>query len=658
MYCSAQNNLNTSNNKVTSITSSYSDKINELLGKYAEYGTFNGSVLVAKEGKVIFKKGFGLANMEWDIPNQADTKFRIASVTKQFTAVLIMQLIAENKLSLNLPISNFTTGYPKEIGDKITIHHLLTHTSGIPNYTSFPDYWDNMGKATTPKELIKLFAEAPLEFETGERFSYSNSGYAILGVIIEEITGKPYDKVLQEKILLPLKMNHTGLQYNTHILKNSATGYDKNGTSFITSKFIDMSVAYSAGGMYSTVEDLYIWNEALYSEKLLTNQSKELMFTKHIPAWDQHYGYGFNISERPIGNTKDLITTIDHDGIINGFSSLILRIPSHQSSIILLNNTGGAPLYEISQAITGIILDKSYDLPKKSVATEVLKQIQSEGVMEATSFFNEIKNNKDYILDVNEMNSAGYFLLQSGATEKAVTMFKLNTEAFPNSSNTYDSYAESLMTYGNKTYAIENYKKSLELNPDNENAIQMLQELGLKITREDLYILKSDSLWQKKIFTFPLPFARDINFVGFEESHFPTGWSNPEAEQFWSYIFAWKINLTEKMKNREIETLLQTYFDGLIEVVNKDKTKIMPNSVAKFSEEKMSENISIFTGTIDVFDAFATNEIITLNAKVEEHYCKKEDKSILVFRFSPKKSDAEIWRKLNEIKLKHTVCND
>ncbi len=238
------------------------DKLDELIGAYSEYGKFNGSVLVAEKGEIIYSKGFGWANVEEEIPNEAETKFRLASVTKQFTAMLILQLVAENKLKLNVPISTYLPDYPKETGDMITIHHLLTHTSGIPDFTSFAGYSEMMDDHYNPEELVQLFADSPLEFTPGKRFQYSNSGYVLLGFIIEKITAKTYEDVLQEKIFTPLGMTNSGVDHNDTKLRNAAKPYQRLGIEFQDATYIDMSIPFSAGAIYSTVEDLYLWDQA------------------------------------------------------------------------------------------------------------------------------------------------------------------------------------------------------------------------------------------------------------------------------------------------------------------------------------------------------------------------------------------------------------
>jgi CubicO group peptidase (beta-lactamase class C family) len=466
---------------------------------YAEYGQFSGSVLVADKGEIIYKKGFGLANVEWGIPNQPDTKFRLASVTKQFTAMLILQLVSENKLKLDVPISTYLPDYPKKNGDIITIHHLLTHTSGIPNFTSFSNYREIMSSYQRPEELVSLFADSTLEFTPGEKFQYSNSGYVLLGYIMEKITGESYEHLLQSKIFTPLKMINSGYDHNSTVIKNRASGYNQAGGTFQNTEYIDMSVPYAAGGIYSTVEDLYLWDQALYTEKLLPKKYLDLLFEKHIPSGDQYYGYGWEIGTMPLGSSDDKIQAINHSGSINGFGTRITRLISDKSLIVLLNNTGGAPLYDMTVGIAGILNYKPYSLPKKSIANTLLEKIEKDGINSALSFYKEIKESHNYTINENEMNLLGYQLLQSDKVNEAASVFKINVEEYPNSFNVYDSYGEALLALGDTTMSIENYLKSVKLNPGNDNGLKVLKTLGVntdtlvtKVTIEDLKLLEGN----------------------------------------------------------------------------------------------------------------------------------------------------------------------
>ena len=201
-------------------------QIDALLAKYHEYGQFNGAVLVAENGAVIYKKGFGDANMEWGVANTPATKFRIGSVTKQFTATLILQLMEEGKISLDGTISDYLPGYPPAQGDKVTIHHLLTHTSGIPSYTGLPGFMqENTRDPYAPDSFLTFFSSLDFEFEPGSQWRYNNSGYFLLGAIIEKVTGKAYDEVLRERILDPLGLHNTGYEHNNDIIQNFASGH-------------------------------------------------------------------------------------------------------------------------------------------------------------------------------------------------------------------------------------------------------------------------------------------------------------------------------------------------------------------------------------------------------------------------------------------------
>lgn len=489
----------------TGIAQSKEQKIDELLQLYHEYGKFNGSVLVADAGKVIYKKGIGLANMEWDIPNAPDTKHRIGSITKQFTAMLILQLAADAKLDLHQPISKYLAEYPQQTGDKITCHHLLSHTSGIPNYTNAPGYLSELSRnAVLPQRFVEDFQDLELEFEPGERFAYSNSGYYLLGLIIEEVSGKSYEEMLKEKIFAPLGMNDTGYDWHSPLIPKRAGGYEKGAGGFVNAGFLDMSVAYAAGAMYSTVEDLYKWDRALYTNQLLPEKYMNLFFEPAIPAFADFYAYGWVIAQEAIGTSTDSLSIIWHNGGINGFNSHLSRSTDDQSLIVLLNNTGPAPLAPINRAILGILEDKSYDLPKPSLAFYLLDKIQKDGIEAGLQYFERNKDSESLDLQEQEMNQIGYQLMGQDNIEEAAEVFKLNVDAFPNSANVYDSYAEALMNLGQNDAAIENYRTSVKMNPANQNAIAMLKKLGEDTSDLEKEVLVSEEILQSYVGRYEL----------------------------------------------------------------------------------------------------------------------------------------------------------
>src|SRR5688572_10931976 len=334
-------------------------QIDELMRRYVDNGQFNGTVLVTDNGKLVFKKGYGLANMEWNIPNEPDHKFRLASLTKQFTAMLIMQLVEQGKLRLDGKITDYLADYPKAAGDKITLHHLLTHTSGIPNYSDLPDYRTFERNRYKPADLIKKFSELPLTFEPGSAFAYSNSGYILLGAIVEKVTGKPYEKVLQENIFTPLQMHNTGYDVSYKVLPKRASGYQRWNLVYQNASYMDMSIPYAAGALYSTAEDLALWDQALYTDKLLSASSKAILFT----PYKNGYAYGWGVGKMQVGQLKDSIEMMQHMGAINGFNSSLIRIPKNKQLVVLLDNTGSFNLGAIQNNILKILYSQPFDLP-------------------------------------------------------------------------------------------------------------------------------------------------------------------------------------------------------------------------------------------------------------------------------------------------------
>ena len=253
---------------------------------YIKAAGIQGSVLLAKRGKVILAKGYGLANIEHDLSNKPETKFRLASITKQFTAAAILQLQENGRLRVTEPITKYLPGAPAA-WNGITIRHLLTHTSGIPSVTDKSDQQAQMReRAGASLDFINHFRDRALDFTPGERFRYSNSGYFLLGVIIEQVSGLKYEDFLRKHIFEPLQMTDTGYDWPASILKNRASEYSKGEDGkVINADFIDMGQPYAAGSLYSTVLDLYKWDRALYTAKVLSSKSLEAAFTPNQFDW-------------------------------------------------------------------------------------------------------------------------------------------------------------------------------------------------------------------------------------------------------------------------------------------------------------------------------------------------------------------------------------
>jgi CubicO group peptidase (beta-lactamase class C family) len=324
-------------------------QLDALVAAYAKAGQFNGTVLVAQHGKVIFTKGYGLANREWNQPNAADTKFRIGSLTKQFTAMLVMQLVEKGRLRLDGPVSDYLPNYPKPNGDKITLHHLLSHTSGIPNFAASAARETASLLPTTPQAAVRDFSALPLEFEPGSTYRYSNSGYILLGAIIEQVTNKPYAQVLAENILQPLHMQDTGYDLPGTVLPKRAAGYEKTATGVVNTAYLDMTGPYAAGSMYSTVDDLYKWDQALYTTQLLSETGKAQMFQ---PFKNDH-AYGWNTARFLMG--ADSVAVLRHGGVINGFRAFLLRVPKDHHLVVALDNESNDYTPKISTMLLRVL---------------------------------------------------------------------------------------------------------------------------------------------------------------------------------------------------------------------------------------------------------------------------------------------------------------
>jgi CubicO group peptidase (beta-lactamase class C family) len=452
-------------------------KIDALVKQYSNYGQFNGSVLVAEKGKIIYEKGFGLANMEWAIPNQPDTKFRIGSLTKQFTAALVLQLVEEGKIKLDGKLSDYLSDYRKDTGEKVTIHQLLNHTSGIPNYTNRPDFFAEFSRDPyNITDFVKKFASGDLEFEPGSKYSYNNSGYSLLGAIIEKITGKSYETVLTERIFKPLGMTNSGYDNHAPLIQKRASGYEKRPSGYVNAGYLDMSLPYAAGSIYSTVDDLFKWDQALYQDKIISAENKKLMFTPGLG----NYGYGIRITDQPIGKTDQKTKVIQHGGGISGFNSLLTRLVDKQQTIILLDNVSlGRYHGNITNSITNILNGQPVEPPKKSIAETLYKIAVEKDAVSAIAEYRKLKaqNSPTHDFSEGELNTLGYQLLGMKRTKDAIEIFKLNVEMFPDSSNPYDSLGETYLADGQKELALVNYKKAAELDPKNSNAIQIVRQL-------------------------------------------------------------------------------------------------------------------------------------------------------------------------------------
>lgn len=450
--------------------------IEQILNKFHEYENFQGAILVAEAGEVLYRGAYGLANREWNIPNTTDTKFNIASLSKQFTAMLILQLVEEGRIDLDSTINAYYPAYRKDIGTQVTIKQLLSHQSGIPNYTSLPYVWsDSLLNRYTKEDIVKKFGSGELEFAPGSRYQYNNTGYFILSIIIEEVTGQDYETVLMQKILKPLGLMNTGVDHREEILYKRAYGYVKSGQKFENADGMFMQNLQGAGNLYATIDDLFAWDRALYTDKLISQKLLDEMQSPHtkesagwISPYTNTYGYGVGIAE--VGLDKKKTTQlIFHSGHIKGFSCYFARFVEDGHTVIMLSNVGNvntARMNDIVQEIKNVLYDLPYHIPERSLSAEMIKVIEADGIDAAIKHFYELKKSFPYEFKNarTELDELGMALLNDEQMPEAIGIFNLNVKLNPDW-NSYQKLAYAHMMQGNTKEAVRYYKKSMSLNP-------------------------------------------------------------------------------------------------------------------------------------------------------------------------------------------------
>lgn len=340
----------------------FNAKVSEYMEAAQRVHGFSGSILLAKDGQPLVSKGYGYANIELGVPNSPDTVYLLGSITKQFTGMAIAMLQEEGKLRADDPACNYLQDCPESWAD-ITIRQLLWHTSGIPNYTSFPEFAARTVSPINTPQMMEMLRDRPLDFAPGTDQSYSNSGYFLLGSIIEAVSGQTYAGFLDERIFTPLGMEHSSYDVPDEIIRNRAAGYVRRNGELFNALYTDMTIPFAAGALHSTTGDLLLWDQALYTDKLVSAASLEEIFTPNEPG--DGYGFGWSIGQR---FDKRLIA---HGGGIYGFSTHIARFPDDKVTVIVLSNIEGAPSGKTAYDLAAIYFGEEYTVPEEKQAVEL-----------------------------------------------------------------------------------------------------------------------------------------------------------------------------------------------------------------------------------------------------------------------------------------------
>ncbi len=453
--------------------------IDLLMNHCYDYDMFNGTILVSENGNEIYKNALGYSNLETLEPLTPGSVFYLCSVSKQFTTMAIMILKERNMLSYSDKLSKYLPEFPS-YAENVTIRNLMTHTSGIPDHYNLNAYKPGL----TNKDVIDLLIQQDsLDFKPGEKYSYSNGGYVCLALIVEKVSGIPFHIFMKKNIFEPLGMEHTLVfDASKPNVSNRAIGFNATGG------LDDYEILTTgAGGIFSNLEDLFKWDQSLYTEKLVSQSTLEEAFSPFIlnNGEESNYGYGWGVN---LSNGNKIVA---HSGSLNGFRTYIRRdIKNHNSYILLTNKGASVEMGGITNALNNILNGSDFELPKIPISSILNKLLLTQEINEVIIKGNEMiaSESQKYVVDEMGINNLGYQLLRENNIESALEIFNFNKKHNPSSWNAYDSMGEALLTKGDTTNAILNYKKSIEFNPNNLNGISKLSELGENIDSKNINI--------------------------------------------------------------------------------------------------------------------------------------------------------------------------
>jgi len=441
-----------------------------LMTTLSERGQLNGAILVAQEGEIIYRNAFGKSNFQTGADFTPETPSNIGSLTKQFTAMAIMILAERNKLKYDDPVAKYIPELSRATHlSKVTLRHLLTHASGMPDYGDLAI--DDSGLSQQAL-IAAILSKDDVLSKAGQKYQYSNPGYALLAIVVDRVSGRSFGDFLEKEIFQPVGMSSTFVYDGRR--KNrvrAAVGYGQFG------QVDDAAPTQIAGdgGIYSTVDDLFKWDQGLYAQKLVRQSTLDEAFTAgRVEEGHSPYGFGWNVAEDASGKY------VWHTGSQAGFRAFIERRLGPRITVIMLTNRGNSKRLEINAAIQNIFAGKSYVFPKQSGAEKLYRVIHESGLQAAMKTYEGLKAARDanYDFGESELNTLGYQLLYGDKkTNEAVAIFRLNTAEYPASSNAFDSLGEAYAQNGQKDLAIQSYQTAVKLDPTNGHAESMLKQL-------------------------------------------------------------------------------------------------------------------------------------------------------------------------------------
>ena len=459
---------------------SRAERAESYLRSFHDLRLFNGAALIVDGGEVLFEGGFGRSDFAGGGANNPGTRFRIASLTKQFTAALILRLEEEGLLRVEDPVGRHIEEYPPENAERITLHHLLTHTSGLPSYTNLPGFMDwEAATPFSPGEIVALTWDAPLSFEPGTDFEYSNSGYVLLGWIAERVTGLSYAEALRTYVLDPLELGDTGYDGSLRPPEGHAGGHTRDLVGYRPARLIDPTVPYSAGMLYSTAGDLARWATSLFVQGGLFRDPETLARMTTPGLESGSYAYGVGVRSRDL--ERDLgVSMIEHSGGIFGFSAWLRVFPDHGRLIVLLDNTS-SDLGPLVEGLTNLLWGAEAVRPKPSIAERLLPVVEAGGVEAAMSRYDNWRRTRPEEYDYSPgqiLRLAGHFREREPAT--AIAILEAFAAGTPEPPAIRFALSELHEAAGALEAASEHIRQALTYNPGVPGLLERLSELGVE----------------------------------------------------------------------------------------------------------------------------------------------------------------------------------
>ncbi len=456
------------------------EQLKQLVDSYADRRGFNGTVLVAREGNVLLRASYGQANVEWSVPNRMEGRYRIGSLTKPLVATLTLQLVQQGRLRLDGTLGEYLPElYAATPSASVTVAQLLSHTSGIADlparYTD--DWWlTSARRSYVPMEFARLWIK-PTQLEApGQQWRYNNNGFFLLGLLIEKATGQTLARNLQDRIFAPAGMASSGLFADAAVLKDFAQGYTRTPDGrLVYPQWIDPSVSYAAAGIYTTAEDLYRFDRALYGSGLLHADMRRTMLQVHASS----YGFGWGVEQWKLADGSTL-PVASHTGSVPGYQSYYLRSEPHQDAVIILDNFWqGALVAAMGNDLMEVLNGKPMQLAKRSLDDLLTPVVYNEGLQAMIKAYEGLgARGAEYDRSERGFNVLGYKLLRAGKQDAAVRVFEWGVAEHPDAANAHDSLGEAYRVAGRLDAARSSYQMALTLDPTSKSAPAALAEMA------------------------------------------------------------------------------------------------------------------------------------------------------------------------------------